>query len=272
MHNHTRVRVIFLVCGLHFSHISSNVGRAWSNSNNQITGSSAAVCCYKFVGDHSNAVRRWHRYWNNIFNFAAQLLCQFHNRRQNIGLRYLTSLYVFLWNWVETIFSKKNKRTRDFTLLTQKSINHMRSGYFRFIKTAQSRTLNSVWSKGLDCLNIRWRASGFNGTRPRNNPIWHSHREGTGACKTDVKATDLAAQATLWAGPPHPSIAHCDWLIKIYYYCPVLWALSAAQEKITAATWGLRTSVAWRNHLIQNVGRSHTGYFLHNDNNHNHNL
>lgn len=145
---------------------------------------------------------------------------------------YLTSLYFSFEKWVETIFSKKNIYiwTRDFMLLTQKSIKHMRSGYFRFIKTAQSRTLNPVWSEGLDCLNIRWQESGFNGTRPRNNPIWHSHREGTGACKTDVKATDLAAQATLWAWPPHPSIAHCDWLIKIYY-CPLLWAFICSARK-----------------------------------------
>lgn len=128
----------------------------------------------------------------------------------------------------------------------------------RLLQIHQNSTIKdsklSVWSKGLGCYNIRWQASGFNGMRPRNNPIWCSQREGTSACNTDVKATDLTAQASLWAGPPRPSIMNCDWLIKIYNFL-VLCTLSVALEKTTSATWKLRSlsSLSWITCLIHNV-------------------
>lgn len=118
----------------------------------------------------------------------------------------------------------------------------MSSGYLRFINTAQSRTLNFMFGPEVFGSHIRRQASGFYGTRPSNNPIWHSHSEGTRACNADVKATDLTHQACLWAGPPRPSITHCDWLIMISNF-PVLCTLSLALQR-TAAMWELRTSIS----------------------------
>lgn len=59
--------------------------------------------------------------------------------------------------------------------------------------------------------------------------------EGTRASNTDMKANDLTGQASLWAGPFHPSIEHCDSLILIFSF-PILCALSLALKKTTAAT------------------------------------
>lgn len=69
---------------------------------------------------------------------------------------------------------------------------------------------------------------------PGITPSGIPHREGTRACTTDVKATDLTVQDSLWAGPPRPSIAHYDWLITISNFS-VLCTLSLALEKTTAA-------------------------------------
>lgn len=94
------------------------------------------------------------------------------------------------------------------------------------MKTPKSRALTPLLGPKVSrSLNIRRQPSGFYGTRSRNNPIWHSHREGSRVCCTDVKATDRTGLPTLWAGPPHPNIMHSDWLIRIPSF-PVLCALS----------------------------------------------
>lgn len=121
----------------------------------------------------------------------------------------------------------------DSLLLPWMSINHISSGYFRFIKTAQSVTLKPPFGpKVCYCSNIRRQTSGFYGKRPRNSPIWHSHREGTKDSYTDVTAIDLTGHTGVWAGPPRPCIACCDWLIKISNF-PILCLLYLAQETMS---------------------------------------
>lgn len=181
--------------------------------------------------------------------FQLKSVCQFHIQVQNISSSVTLCFPFTLSEDMPKYGQMTSCYWRERQSITQSS------GYFRFIKTAQSRTLKSLFGPEVSgCSNIRQQASGFYGTRPRNNPIWHSHREGTRACSTDVEATDLTVQASLWAGPPRPSITCCDWLITISNF-PVWCALSlsSALEKTTAAMRELRT---WNQSAMINLSNT----------------
>lgn len=118
----------------------------------------------------------------------------------------------------------------DALLLTWTSVTRVSSGHFRAMKTAQSRTLNSLFSpKVFGSSDTGRQASGFYGTRPKSNPIWHSHREATRACnRCEGHWPDSWGQSMEWTVPPQH---YALWLVACDLCFPALWSLSLAPEK-----------------------------------------
>lgn len=108
--------------------------------------------------------REW--YYHNIFNLSIQSASQFHIQGQNIGFSFWFPLHVFLSHWKKILFSQN---TVMWNLVVD--MNVMSSGYFRFNKTAQLKTLKSLFSPEVPgCSDIWQQVSGFMARGPGLTP------------------------------------------------------------------------------------------------------